>query len=342
MNAQELFDAFRAVDPAWMKEADLLADRVAEQASCKEIQEEPENEIQKLFANYKPDAAKPAAHRTADEKSAQTLQTDAFAELTGTPSVLPVQNAATRPAKHSGGLFRKIGGIAAAVALCSITAVAVSVITSRNGGMTVTPGLQPMSSDADDTPRTESHFIQFDTEGNVIAEGKGNRHYLAYYQDLLLQTESCTALQNDGYSLTLVEAKKLPKIYQPKDSALELTLAPASETDFVRDCKYRVFAQMNGKTLDITDLETGETRKTLEFTTAESYEENCRKISLEPDYSKDGAVVDLYFMTLYAGGTTYGATEHYQFQLYGTEPGTPCTYQADPPDAQYSFDKRYN
>ena len=69
MNAQELFDAFRDVDPAWLREADQLADRAAEHASHSEIQEDSENEIQKIFAQHSECTSRKVSRIHTDRKS---------------------------------------------------------------------------------------------------------------------------------------------------------------------------------------------------------------------------------------------------------------------------------
>ncbi|MBP0967012.1 MAG: hypothetical protein J5722_05215 [Oscillospiraceae bacterium] len=142
MNAQELFDAFRDTDPAFLDEADQLADRAAEQASCT-ADTQPENEIQQIFAQYSGSRAKaPAYHLDEHETAAKT---DVFADLTGSSAGIPVRQNIAPPEEPSsiGTIFRRIGGIAAAVAIFSIGAFALSVILSRNNGIGTIPAAQP-------------------------------------------------------------------------------------------------------------------------------------------------------------------------------------------------------
>ena len=152
MNAQELFDAFRAVDPAWLQEADLLADRAAEQPSATDEQREAENEIQQIFAKHTDREVRAASRRIAEYQT--KAKSPDFTDLLGTASAAQSEAASGIPAERtaepslpvdrgSGNrIFRVLGGIAAAVALVSIGAFAGSVLTNRNDVMTVQPGAQ--------------------------------------------------------------------------------------------------------------------------------------------------------------------------------------------------------
>ena len=168
MNAQELFDAFRDTDPAFLAEADQLADRAAEQNSCT-ADTQPENEIQQIFAQASASRAKAPAYHLEERETA--AKTDLFADLTGSAETLPVRRNIAQPKERisAGTIFRRIGGIAAAVAIFSIGAFALSVITSRSSGISTIPAAQPAAESepevavqngtAQDQSGSESNFI---------------------------------------------------------------------------------------------------------------------------------------------------------------------------------------
>ena len=168
MNAQELFDAFRDTDQAFLADADQLADSTAEQASCT-ADTQPENEIQQIFAQYSDSKAKaPTYHLEEHEPAAKT---DVFADLTGSDASLPVRRSIASPEERrsTGRIFSRICGIAAAVAIFSIGAFALSVITSRSSGISTIPAAQPAAESepevavqngtAQDQSGSESNYI---------------------------------------------------------------------------------------------------------------------------------------------------------------------------------------
>ncbi len=168
MNAQELFDAFRDTDPAFLAEADQLADRAAEQASGA-ADTQPENEIQQIFAQASASRAKAPAYHLEERETA--AKTDLFADLTGSAETLPVRRNIAQPKERisTGTIFRRIGGSAAAVAIFSIGAFALSVITSRSSGISTIPAAQPAAESepevavqngtAQDQSGSESNYI---------------------------------------------------------------------------------------------------------------------------------------------------------------------------------------
>lgn len=176
MNAQELFDAFRDTDQAFLADADQLADRTAEQASCT-ADTQPENEIQQIFAQYSDSKAKAPTYHLEEHETA--AKTDVFADLTGSDASLPVRRSIASPEERrsTGRIFSRICGIAAAVAIFCIGAFAVSVVLSRNGGMSVVPATQPSDPDTQvDVPLTNQLYNGTFSEGEYNLKIRGVDH----------------------------------------------------------------------------------------------------------------------------------------------------------------------
>ena len=347
MNAQELSDAFRAVDPAWLKEADLLADRAAEQASCKDIQEDSGNEIQQIFAQHSNTAAK-AASRSRTETKPEKPE-EAFAPRNGEQPEIRAENSASRPVKRSDGLFRRLCGIAAALAVFSLGAFAASVFSTRNGGMQVQPAAQPEEScesssqvpysnqygvtidedgyvhinNIDDgtiiesssqVPYSNRNEISIDEDGNIIKNIGSVAYKISYNNHVLIDDSSMLIL--DDYSLSQRDSDRLiQKFYQPEGTPVELSLMPAHPNNFRSGYEYRILVQQNGKVLDITEEGSTESKKSLVFTSTDDYEENCKKISFTPDYSEDGSLVEVYVIST-ASSLGAQTTSHSTFKLF--------------------------
>lgn len=337
MNAQDLFDAFRAVDPAWLKEADLLADRAAEQSARKEAQAAPENEIQQIFAQYTDREAKAASRKIAEYKTEAKAQD--FADLLGSASRIPeARHSAVNeiPADHgkSGRLFRVLGGIAAAVALVSIGAFAGSVLSNKNSGMIVLPAAQVSSgqpaeqivSAADGFEYQVTHDEEVDGYEYIIAERYDVTRYNVAYQDYSMIGQR--VVMSDGAPYYMLSMYKSPNIYQPEGTPVELTLSPASEEALIPGCHYYVVAQQGDEVLDITDPDTGEAVKAYKFTSMDDLNGSTHKIEITPNYLEDGAEVKVMII-INDQNNEYCCNDSCMFRLYTAEPGSPCTYSLD-------------
>lgn len=352
MNTQELFDAFRDVDPAWLKEADQLADRAAEQFSVTEAQDAAENEIQQIFAKHTDREARAASRRIAEYQT--KAKAPDFTDLLGTASAAQSEAASGIPAERtaepslpvdrgSGNrIFRLLGGIAAAVALVSIGAFAGSVLTNRNDVMTVQPGAQISGQHSEEPAFSEedgvridlshngassgSYYAEFDENGNLVASYSGNADYTVLYQDCRLINSHTDMF--DGAPAIYNSAYQVPNIYQPEGTPVELTLIPECAEDLLPGCEYRVVAEQYGEVLDITDPETGESVKSYRFTSKDAGSDNTHKISLIPDYSRDGSRIKI-FVIIHKPDGTYWRSDSCMFRLYTAEPGASCTYKID-------------
>lgn len=334
MNAQELFDAFRDIDPAWLKEADQLADRAAEQSPGMASQNAAENEIQQIFAQYSGSKANETVRRITEYKT-ETKSSD-FADLTGKASDLPAERTMPAPVpaeQGSGRVFRVLGGIAAAVAIFCLGTFVGSVITYRNGGMTVTPAampaLQEQTKNSGETPTdgviSEGYYFEYDENGNMVEEFVGNTNYTVYYQDLRLIDNHVDMY--DGAAYFMSGAFRVPNIYQPAGTPVELTVQPDAD-EILPGCEYRVVLQQDDEVLDITDLESGETKKSFIFKSTEDSEQNTKKISVMPDYTNEGSLIKMYIIVSSPSGR-YCRNDSCMFRLYTAEPGASCTYKID-------------
>lgn len=343
MNAQELFDAFRAVDPAWLQEADLLADRAAEQSSATDEQRAAENEIQQIFAKHTDREARAASRRIAEYQT--KAKAPDFTDLLGTASAAQSEAASGIPAERtaepslpvdrgSGNrIFRVLGGIAAAVAIFCLGTFVGSVITYRNGGMTVTPAampaLQEQTKNSGETPTdgviSEGYYFEYDENGNMVEEFVGNTNYTVYYQDLRLIDNHVDMY--DGAAYFMSGAFRVPNIYQPAGTPVELTVQPDAD-EILPGCEYRVVLQQDDEVLDITNLESGETKKSFIFKSTEDSEQNTKKISVMPDYTNEGSLIKMYIIVSSPSGR-YCRNDSCMFRLYTAEPGDPCTYSFD-------------
>lgn len=348
MNTQELFDAFRAVDPAWLKEADLLADHAAEQVSGNGTHAEPDNEIQQIFAQYSDRETKKAGRRIAeyntepkavDYTNLLGISARKPAEGNAAASGIPVERNAVPsvPAERGSGnrIFRVLGGIAAAAALVSIGAFAGSVLSERNGGMTVPPAAQVSSPQQTNelvvVQENSADEAGFGAENTgieyIVAERSSVTRYDVFYQDLSMIEQR--VVMTDGAPYVMSSTYKVPDIYQPEGTPVELTLSPASEESLIPGCQYSVVVQQNEEVLDITDPETGENFKTYKFTSTDDINESTHTISITPDYLEEGSLVKV-FVIIRDPNYEYSNNDSCAFRLYPAEPGAPCTYSINP------------
>ena len=327
MNAQELFNAFHDVDPSWLKEADLLADRAAEQISDHEKMNAPENEIQQIFAQHSENKAR--AGSRGDHAHRTDRDAPAFPDLTGTASGLTA--AQPEPVKGSRS-FRMLGGIAAAVALVSIGAIEVSVLGGRNGDLSAPPAAlyaPPQQSSAD--PNRPADGSE-DSDSSYTRDG--NTAFTMYYQDLKLIEKQ--PVMTDGGTAIFSSFFKTPDIYQPAGTPVELTLMPDTDRTLLPDYEYRVIVEQDDAVLDISDAESGETVKTFKFTSSEDPDANTHTISFTPDYTRDGAVIKIFLISITPSGQHFG-TNSCMLKLHTAEPGASCTYSLQSPSNKVTF-----
>ena len=332
MNAQELFDAFRAVDPAWLKEADQLADRAAERISCTDSTDSPENEIGQIFTKYQEESAKAASRRGEDPVTA--AKNDDSAELSGTlagaAAVHPELTAAETG--KSSRIFRMLGGIAAAVALVSIGAIGVSVLGGRNSDLSAPPAAlyasQQQSSADPNRPADGSE----DSDSSYTRDG--NTAFTVYYQDLKLIDKQ--PVMSDGGTAMFMSFFKTPDIYQPAGTPVELTLMPDTDRTLLPGYEYRVIVEQDDAVLDISDAESGESVKTFTFISSEDPDANTYTISFTPDYTRDGAVIKIFLISITPSGQHFG-TNSCMLKLHTAEPGASCTYSLQSPSNKVTF-----